>query len=1260
MKILRISLCNLASLGGEHTVDFTRAPLLTSGLFSISGQTGSGKSTLLDALCLALYNNTPRLKTIVGAEKIPDANNGIGQEDSRTLVRRGAAEAYAEVCFVGVDGGTYTARWKARRARLKPTGTLLAVEMTLHSGNVPRNSEVGLISGGKTTEVKQAIVDKVGLTFDQFRRAILLAQGDFATFLKSKDNERAEILEALTGTERFTAISIAIFERYRDQSNALQSIEAKLEGSKPLSPEARAEADDALQTARNAQDSLEKTLETLKAQLRWFADLDQQHAQVNAAKETLEKARAASAASKQRRLELAHIETASMKAGPLRHAESTAQATSKSADSVLAGKETSHRDACALRDRQITVLRQAEEAFTTATAAFEHAQPQLKEARGLDATLSPLLLNLETATRELKTSQQNLSKIKDDLEQRNQEIEKTSRQLAQYQSKVRQLDFLTPYAADLTAWKDRLSDAHSKLSLLATRRTELENAKSENSRAIKNAHAAKHKEESLRKTHQKNANALNTAESAVKAHDQGALITARRNNDSKRETLRELELRIRDITTHEETLKNTLEELQAIQTDSVQIEERIRTLESTEVPSARQAERTAAQMLEIVRKRVSDAAKILRASLVAGEACPVCGGKEHPFSNHESEELDSKMLRDATAVFDKAKATLDGLEVELVGYRNVSQQQSKQRSLKQNQIDELRSKIQEAERLATRDPEALRIWSLKPDQRKMQLDAGLNSLALEKEEIEQKENLRRQAEDELKKTRKAFDDSRSKLDVCHKEQADTERILALAEAVKDKTSAALSESEQASASALALVDPLLTAVRFPDIDPVAHGKQYIRLFTESAELLLEARKQQQDFEARLGNITPAVEQLKLQLNEASAAHEQRLASNQNAEKAYESTRQQRAALFGGEAADKVEGALKNKVDIAKLAKEAAHKAHQDAMTDARLAAQSLEDARGVAQTAKNQLAAASAALDSWVVEFNTREGQSIDREVLGRWLAREKQWIDDERASLNAIDAAVTSASDAVTAKQQDLLKHESTRPTADTNESLQGALEALQAELLEARKHADLQRAVILDDDNRRTLAGDLAAELEEKRRKIAPWVKLNTFIGSTDGAKFRRIAQQWTLDVLLKYANAQLNQLSARYQLKRVDNCLNLAVVDRDMSDEIRSIHSLSGGELFLVSLGLALGLASLTSNRLRIESLFIDEGFGSLDTDTLRTAMDALKHLEAQGRKVGVISHVTEMVDAIPVQIRVAKGPGGASRIVLPYDARKADVA
>jgi energy-coupling factor transporter ATP-binding protein EcfA2 len=139
--------------------------------------------------------------------------------------------------------------------------------------------------------------------------------------------------------------------------------------------------------------------------------------------------------------------------------------------------------------------------------------------------------------------------------------------------------------------------------------------------------------------------------------------------------------------------------------------------------------------------------------------------------------------------------------------------------------------------------------------------------------------------------------------------------------------------------------------------------------------------------------------------------------------------------------------------------------------------------------------------------------------------------------------------------------------------------------------------------------------------------------------------------LDILLGYTNAQLELLAARYRLERLPESLNLIVIDREMGDERRSVHSLSGGESFLVSLALALALASLTSNRIRIESLFIDEGFGSLDAETLNTAMNALMRLEAQGRKVGVISHVSEMTDAIPVQIRVVKGRAGASRLILP---------
>jgi exonuclease SbcC len=180
---------------------------------------------------------------------------------------------------------------------------------------------------------------------------------------------------------------------------------------------------------------------------------------------------------------------------------------------------------------------------------------------------------------------------------------------------------------------------------------------------------------------------------------------------------------------------------------------------------------------------------------------------------------------------------------------------------------------------------------------------------------------------------------------------------------------------------------------------------------------------------------------------------------------------------------------------------------------------------------------------------------------------------------------------------------------------------------------------------DNKAKVSG-LQEELNVRRIESERWAKLNELAGSADGAKFRRIAQGYTLDVLLSYANVQLRELTRRYRLERVPETLALQVIDRDMCDEVRTVHSLSGGESFLVSLALALGLSSLSSNRMKVESLFIDEGFGSLDADTLRVAMDALESLRTQGRKIGVISHVQEMTERIPVRICVNRAGNGRS--------------
>jgi exonuclease SbcC len=170
----------------------------------------------------------------------------------------------------------------------------------------------------------------------------------------------------------------------------------------------------------------------------------------------------------------------------------------------------------------------------------------------------------------------------------------------------------------------------------------------------------------------------------------------------------------------------------------------------------------------------------------------------------------------------------------------------------------------------------------------------------------------------------------------------------------------------------------------------------------------------------------------------------------------------------------------------------------------------------------------------------------------------------------------------------------------------------------------------------------------MEQQEAKYKLWGSLNELIGSADGKKFRNYAQQYTLDVLLGYANRHLHELSRRYRLQRINDTLALMVIDQDMGDEQRSVHSLSGGESFLVSLALALGLASLSSNRVRVESLFIDEGFGSLDADTLRVAMDALDGLQAMGRKVGVISHGQEMTERIATRILVSRTAGGRSLV------------
>src|SRR5690606_25740666 len=208
MRILAIRGCNITSLAGDFELDLDKAPLKSVGLFTITGPTGSGKSSLLDALCLALFGTAPRRDKVAKVRVgITDDGENLFADDPRSLVRRGTSHGFAEVDFVGEGGHRYRARWEARRARNKIDGKFQPAIVTLH------DLDTNEVLAAKEKEKEVAITRTLGLTYEQFRRSALLAQGDFAAFLQARGDKRAELLSQMTGTQLHEHISKLAHER---------------------------------------------------------------------------------------------------------------------------------------------------------------------------------------------------------------------------------------------------------------------------------------------------------------------------------------------------------------------------------------------------------------------------------------------------------------------------------------------------------------------------------------------------------------------------------------------------------------------------------------------------------------------------------------------------------------------------------------------------------------------------------------------------------------------------------------------------------------------------------------------------------------------------------------------------------------------------------------------------------------------------------------------------------------------------------------
>ncbi|MDE7355463.1 MAG: AAA family ATPase [Rikenellaceae bacterium] len=260
MKIEAIRGRNLASLEGDFTIDFTCEPLRSAGIYVITGRTGSGKSTILDAVCLSLFDQTPRGRL---GESIK-TDDGITMRDSRIIMRKGTTECYAETDFVALSGDSYRARWSCRRAYGKVTGALRDSEMSL------RNLTAGIDEPGKKRELLARISELCGFTFDQFTRAVMLAQGDFATFLRADRKEKAELLEKLTGTDIYSRISAGIYRHHRDTEQELRLVEEQVRGVSVLSDQERATLTDEKERAQKRLQAIEASSSQISEKIKWI------------------------------------------------------------------------------------------------------------------------------------------------------------------------------------------------------------------------------------------------------------------------------------------------------------------------------------------------------------------------------------------------------------------------------------------------------------------------------------------------------------------------------------------------------------------------------------------------------------------------------------------------------------------------------------------------------------------------------------------------------------------------------------------------------------------------------------------------------------------------------------------------------------------------------------------------------------------------------------------------------------------------------
>lgn len=1234
MKILAIRGKNLASLARQFEVDFTAEPLASTGIFAITGPTGAGKSTLLDALCLALYDDMPRLpREGYRGQNLPDVSGEtIAPRDPRNILRRGAAEAFAEVDFVGNDGLAYRAHWSVRRARIKSEGRL-------------QNSEISLlcltsqqpIGSARKTDVLVAIAERIGLSFEQFTRAVLLAQNEFSAFLKAPDDKRAELLQTLTGTDLFADLSRRAYQRAKSVEQSLNNLRERLAALNVLSTEQRQQKELASSQAQLQVQSLELERSQLELQLQWYQQTAQLQQACRAAEVLLTNAQANEQAAMPRRQFLSKLEAIQPTRTVVENLERIKQALLKTQTDRQAAN-TNYALTETKQQHTQQQLNTAKQQLEQQQAAYQNLQPTLLQARELDTIIQTLIPRCEAAAAEEKAAAQLLA----NLQSRQTEQAKHLAQLADKSNQIS--DWLAAnqqwqaLAEHWSHWHRLLQQAKASLTKQQNTALELKTGQAtlaQIQKALEQAQLTLNaKQQNLSQAEE----LYQTSKAQAAAFDLEALAQQRQNLEQQRIQLQTAEQAWQSLLATQQVLAKLQADTQQLALEQTRCQQSLQQFNTQRPNLERDCER-AEHAWRLAEAACADQAAVWRAQLKAGDACPVCGAIEHPYAQHNP-ALDA-VLASLQQDYVQQRHALKVLETQFVTEQARELQYQQQSShLEQSLVEAKRANAQAETNwqayagLVAEEAIELNL--------KQQLATNQQALLT----VKQQEQTARQRLQQFEAAQRAFHQAQQ-ANLSAQEQLNQ----LIAQQQQLQTRHQYLQQNQADFTQQLKQGLQQLNAGFADRAWQEAWLSSPENFERHCNTQVKAWQSQQQTAESLARQTTELAtqqtQLNFELQQAQQAWERLQQQTLQLSDELQNQQNQRASLLAGQTVAAFEADWQAKLERLALAPKQAQRALEQANQEQIRAKEALAQLQALSTQCTAQQSQAQQDLTAYLVGFK-QAGFELAEPELGSLLNYEPAWLQQERAVLQALQTATSNAQAVLAERQAQLVQHESLRPNAQNLEQVQTAHAANLLALQTAQQSWQELLLVLRNDLQSREQAKDLQADLDSLSSQARVWGQLNELIGSADGKKFRNFAQQYSLDVLLSYANRHLADLSRRYNLRRVRESLALLVLDLDMGGEIRSVHSLSGGESFLVSLALALGLASLSSQRVKVESLFIDEGFGSLDADSLRVAMDALDQLQAQGRKVGVISHVQEMTERIAVQIQVRRLSGGQSHI------------